>query len=73
MVVNMMRWRPWPPLTMKKYEVRLAVRRLEGWDLVREGADGADPHEKEKEDKWMAKIRWKGSKVKRGIIGMASS
>ncbi|KAJ6300310.1 hypothetical protein OIU76_021170 [Salix suchowensis] len=32
----MMRWRPWPPLVSKKYEVRLIVRRMEGWDRVRE-------------------------------------
>ncbi|KAH0971800.1 hypothetical protein GBA52_023956 [Prunus armeniaca] len=66
MVVKMMRWRPWPPLTTKKYEVRLVVRRLEGWDLVREAAGGADPLEKE--DKWTAEIMWKGSKVKVGAL-----
>ncbi|KAM1306243.1 hypothetical protein ACFX2H_008658 [Malus domestica] len=68
MVVKMMRWRPWPPLTTKKYEVRLVVRRLEGWDLVREGAGGAGPQDQEKEDKWTAEIRWKGSKVKVGAL-----
>ncbi|TQD76904.1 hypothetical protein C1H46_037571 [Malus baccata] len=68
MVVKMMRWRPWPPLTTKKYEVRLVVRRLEGWDLVREGAGGAGPQDQEKEDKWSAEIRWKGSKVKVGAL-----
>ncbi|KAM2312158.1 hypothetical protein ACFXTH_022590 [Malus domestica] len=66
MVVKMMRWRPWPPLTTKKYEVRLVVRRLKGWELMREGAGGASPHDKEKEDKWTVEIRWKGSKVKVG-------
>lgn len=62
----MMRWRPWPPLTTKKYEVGLVVRRLEGWDLVREAAGGAEPLEKE--DKWTAEIMWKGSKVKVGAL-----
>ncbi|ONH95843.1 hypothetical protein PRUPE_7G091900 [Prunus persica] len=66
MVVKMMRWRPWPPLTTKKYEVGLVVRRLEGWDLVREAAGGAEPLEKE--DKWTAEIMWKGSKVKVGAL-----
>ncbi|KAK3227047.1 hypothetical protein Dsin_006909 [Dipteronia sinensis] len=55
MVVKMMRWRPWPPLVTKKYEVRLVVRRMEGWDLVREGAAG--------EERLTVEIRWKGPKV----------
>ncbi|GAB4857165.1 hypothetical protein Ancab_015075 [Ancistrocladus abbreviatus] len=32
MVVKMMRWRPWPPLVAKKFEVRVVVRRLEGFN-----------------------------------------
>ncbi|KAK0584817.1 hypothetical protein LWI29_019172 [Acer saccharum] len=55
MVVKMMRWRPWPPLVTKKYEVRLVVRRMEGWDLVREGVAG--------EERLTVEIRWKGPKV----------
>lgn len=57
MVVKMMRWRPWPPLVTKKYEVRLVVRRLEGSDLVRESAGGAEL------GKLTVEIRWKGPKV----------
>nr|CAD1841582.1 unnamed protein product [Ananas comosus var. bracteatus] len=30
MVAKMMRWRPWPPLTARKFRVRLVVRRVEG-------------------------------------------
>ncbi|XVE96264.1 hypothetical protein REPUB_Repub02eG0205900 [Reevesia pubescens] len=55
MVVKMMRWRPWPPLVSKKYEVKLILRRLEGWDLVGEGA--------EKPEKLTVEIRWKGPKA----------
>ncbi|MBA0856579.1 hypothetical protein Goshw_000209 [Gossypium schwendimanii] len=55
MVVKMMRWRPWPPLVSKKYEVKLIVRRLEGWDLVGEGW--------EKPEKLKVEIRWKGPKA----------
>ncbi|EOY08523.1 hypothetical protein QUC31_010824 [Theobroma cacao] len=55
MVVKMMRWRPWPPLVSKKYEVKLIVRRLEGWDLVGEGS--------EKSQKLTVEIRWKGPKA----------
>ncbi|KAL5545684.1 hypothetical protein UlMin_005371 [Ulmus minor] len=53
----MMKWRPWPPLVTKKYEVRLVVRRLEGCDLVREGAGGADL------GKLTVEIKWKGQKL----------
>nr|KJB66492.1 hypothetical protein B456_010G141900 [Gossypium raimondii] len=55
MVVKMMRWRPRPPLVSKKYEVKLIVRRLEGWDLVGEGW--------EKPEKLKVEIRWKGPKA----------
>lgn len=54
----MMRWRPWPPLVSKKYEVRLVVRRLEGWDLVRVGVP-----ETEKAERLTVEIRWKGPKL----------
>ncbi|CAM8959569.1 unnamed protein product [Rhodiola kirilowii] len=32
MVVKMMRWRPWPPMVTRKYDVKVCVRRLEGAD-----------------------------------------
>lgn len=54
MVVKMMKWRPWPPLVSKKYEVRLVVRRLEGGDLVREGVEKAG---------LTVEIKWKGPKM----------
>ncbi|MBA0607922.1 hypothetical protein Godav_020185 [Gossypium davidsonii] len=60
MVVKMIRWRPWPPLVSKKYEVKLMVRRLEGWDLKREG--------EEKPEKLAVEIRWKGPKASLGSL-----
>ncbi|KAF2308288.1 hypothetical protein GH714_039905 [Hevea brasiliensis] len=58
MVVRMMRWRPWPLSGPRKYEVRLVVRRMEGWDLVLEGGE-----DKEKNSgKLTVEIRWKGPK-----------
>lgn len=52
-----MRWRPWPLSGPRKYEVRLVVRRMEGWDLVPECG------EKEKRsDKLTVEVRWKGPK-----------
>ncbi|OAY43019.1 uncharacterized protein LOC110621002 [Manihot esculenta] len=57
MVVKIMRWRPWPLSGPRKYEVRLVVRRMEGWDLVPECG------EKEKRsDKLTVEVRWKGPK-----------
>lgn len=47
----MMKWRPWPPLVTRKYEVKLTVKRLEGWDLVPE------------KERLTVEIRWKGPKV----------
>ncbi|GMI65759.1 hypothetical protein like AT3G11760 [Hibiscus trionum] len=55
-----MKWRPWPPLVSKKYEVKLIVRRLEGWDPVREDA--------EKPEKLTVEIRWKGPKASLGSL-----
>nr|KYP56969.1 hypothetical protein KK1_003220 [Cajanus cajan] len=50
MVARMMRWRPWPPLLSKKYQVRLIVRTLQGCDLLRQPSGLA------------LEIRWKGPK-----------
>lgn len=57
----MMKWRPWPPLTTRKYEVRLVVWRLEGWDQAPDGG----------ENKLTVEIRWKGTS--RGKVGPLSS
>lgn len=54
----MMRWRPWPPLVSRKYEVRLVVRRLEGCDLLRECAEKGSG-----ETRLTLEIKWKGPKV----------
>ncbi|KAL3825663.1 hypothetical protein ACJIZ3_021692 [Penstemon smallii] len=56
MVVRMMRWRPWPPLISRKYEVNLKVQRLEGCDWVDEGADNSNGG-------LAVEIRWKGPKI----------
>ncbi|KAG2246036.1 hypothetical protein Bca52824_085664 [Brassica carinata] len=58
MVVKMMKWRPWPPLVTRKYEVKLSVRRLEGWDLAREP----------EKERLTAEIRWKGPKATLGSL-----
>ncbi|KAK4793166.1 hypothetical protein SAY86_023601 [Trapa natans] len=55
MVVKMMRWRPWPPLSTKKYEVGLVVRSLQGCDPL--------PEELHEGRKLTVEIRWKGPKL----------
>nr|DAD28997.1 TPA_asm: hypothetical protein HUJ06_030465 [Nelumbo nucifera] len=58
MVVKMMKWRPWPPLLSKKFEVKLVLRRMEGFQV------GTDEGEKSGETRrLMVEIRWKGPKV----------
>ncbi|KZV36423.1 hypothetical protein F511_22178 [Dorcoceras hygrometricum] len=59
MVVKMIRWRPWPPLISRKYEVKLSMLRFEGGDWVQENP--------EKENGGLAvEIRWKGPKFSLG-------
>ncbi|KAL5709031.1 hypothetical protein ACHQM5_019762 [Ranunculus cassubicifolius] len=52
MVVKMMRWRPWPPIFSKKFEVKLVVGRLQG--LTTSNTDEIS--------RLMVEIRWKGMK-----------
>ncbi|RZR78683.1 hypothetical protein BHM03_00004104 [Ensete ventricosum] len=56
MTVTMMRWRPWPPLLSKKFQVRLVVRRVDG---VSAGDEAAE----EVRRKVAAEVTWKGPKV----------
>ncbi|KAF9595475.1 hypothetical protein IFM89_000393 [Coptis chinensis] len=52
MVVKMMRWRPWPPIMTKKYEVKLVVKRLQGLGI------GLN----EEGSRLKVEVRWKGGK-----------
>ncbi|RDX76863.1 hypothetical protein CR513_43101, partial [Mucuna pruriens] len=60
MVVKMMKWRPWPPLVSKKYQVRLIVRTLRGCDLLRDAAH--------QPSRLVIEIRWKGPKLALGSL-----
>ncbi|XP_016182131.1 uncharacterized protein LOC107624170 isoform X2 [Arachis ipaensis] len=60
MVVKMMRWRPWPPLVARKYEVRLVVRKLEGCDLLQ--------FDSQESPRLTVEIRWKGPKLTLGSL-----
>lgn len=57
----MMRWRPWPPLVTRKYEVKLVVQRLEGCNQVCAGSE--DGGEDTSPSNFTVEIRWKGHKV----------
>ncbi|XP_077225912.1 uncharacterized protein LOC143859118 [Tasmannia lanceolata] len=60
MVVKMMRWRPWPPLLSKKFQVKLIVLSLQGFNQ-------SHLQQIEAEEKSLPKltveIRWKGPKM----------
>ncbi|KAK1404647.1 C2 NT-type domain-containing protein [Heracleum sosnowskyi] len=59
MGVKMMRWRPWPPLVSKKFQVKLVVKSLEGWcgDLLHACA------QKQCHRRVAVEIKWKGPKI----------
>lgn len=54
MVVNVIKWRPWPPLFSKKYKVKLVVKKMVGGNF---DPAHADP------EKRVVEIRWKGPKI----------
>ncbi|MQM04950.1 hypothetical protein Taro_037754 [Colocasia esculenta] len=65
MVARMMRWRPWPPLLSKKFQVKLVVLRLEAPPSFNQhppmGEDvAATPASKRL---FTAEVRWKGPKT----------
>lgn len=53
----MMKWRPWPPLLSKKYEVILIVRKLVACDLLRQSSS-----------RLTVEIKWKGPKSALGSL-----
>ncbi|KAL4560655.1 hypothetical protein LXL04_032808 [Taraxacum kok-saghyz] len=60
MVVKMMKWRPWPPLLSRKFEVKLVVKKMEG---ANSDPVHADP---EKDNHRVVEIKWKGPKITLG-------
>lgn len=49
----MMKWRPWPPLTSKKFEAKIVIRRLQGLHYAGVEQDS---------EKLAVEVKWKGSK-----------
>ncbi|KMS98415.1 hypothetical protein BVRB_4g092940 [Beta vulgaris subsp. vulgaris] len=64
MVVNMIKWRPWPPLELKKFEVKIVIRSINGLQV-----DVEDDDEKIKGvvfdglSKLKVDFKWKGCKT----------
>lgn len=61
----MMRWRPWPPLVSRKYQVRLVVRKLLGCDLLRESAPNGS--------RFTVEVKWKGPRSTLGSLLLNSA
>lgn len=57
----MMKWRPWPPLSSEKFEVKIVIHQLKGLDfLLGEGIDKSAVLEEHKN--LVIQLKWKGSK-----------
>lgn len=59
--MKMMRWRPWPPLVSKKFEVKLVLVRVEGLHLL--SKEEGEEEKKKKRLRLMTEVRWKGPKA----------
>ncbi|KAJ9159699.1 hypothetical protein P3X46_025180 [Hevea brasiliensis] len=46
MVVKMMRWPPWPPVSSRKFEVKIAIQKLQGLNMVQFDAENDDVSKK---------------------------
>ncbi|XP_021973313.1 uncharacterized protein LOC110868462 isoform X1 [Helianthus annuus] len=57
MVVNVIKWRPWPPLMSKKFKVKLVVKKMEGGSCDPVHADPEKGYHRAVE------IKWKGPKI----------
>ncbi|KAI7736766.1 hypothetical protein M8C21_012641 [Ambrosia artemisiifolia] len=57
MVVNVIKWRPWPPLMSKKFKVKLVVKKMEGGGYDPVHADTGKAYHRAVE------IKWKGPKI----------
>ncbi|XP_031094843.1 uncharacterized protein LOC115999185 [Ipomoea triloba] len=59
MVVKMMKWRPWPPLSSKKFEAKIVVGCLKGLSISSEEVES--PGDFQDFERLVVEIRWKGS------------
>ncbi|CAI9091420.1 OLC1v1026451C1 [Oldenlandia corymbosa var. corymbosa] len=61
MVVRMTKWRPWPPLSSKKFEVKITVKELQGLKVLAERVAGKSMVGPDC-SRLAVEIKWKGSK-----------
>lgn len=54
MVVGMMKWRPWPPLSSKKFEAKIIIRQLQGFPATSDGGS-------QDLSGLAVEVKWKGS------------
>ncbi|XP_019151139.1 PREDICTED: uncharacterized protein LOC109147923 [Ipomoea nil] len=59
MVVKMMKWRPWPPLSSKKFEAKIVVGCLKGLSISSEEVESLGDFQDF--ERLVVEIRWKGS------------
>lgn len=52
----MMKWRPWPPISSKKFQVKIVIKHLQG--LIDNSASGSGSHDV---SKLGVEVKWKGS------------
>ncbi|KAL8241533.1 hypothetical protein R6Q59_014887 [Mikania micrantha] len=57
MVAGMMKWRPWPPLSSKKFQVKLIIRQIQG--LINKSAT-ADGGSQDISNNLAVEVKWKG-------------
>ncbi|XP_074304402.1 uncharacterized protein LOC141639111 isoform X2 [Silene latifolia] len=63
MGVNMIRWRPWPPIKSKKYEVKIVVRCITGLPTISDDNDEKIRKIDDGFSKLKVEINWKGCKT----------
>ncbi|KVI07401.1 EEIG1/EHBP1 N-terminal domain-containing protein [Cynara cardunculus var. scolymus] len=62
MAVRMMNWRPWPPLSSKKFEAKIVVCRLQGLpEKITSSGGGGGCGESRDFSKLGVEVKWKGS------------
>ncbi|KDP38324.1 hypothetical protein JCGZ_05754 [Jatropha curcas] len=61
MVVKMMRW-PWPPLSSRKFEVKVTIQRLEGLNMLQFDTENNHNDDVRNKRRLVVEIKWKGQK-----------
>lgn len=61
--MKMMKWRPWPPLSYRKFEVKIMVQKLKGLNvLLPESGDEKNSRVLQDYGRIALEVKWKGSK-----------